>query len=126
MKVKAAQLRKDLKALKADFPDTKFSVTSEVSVIRVNYTDGPCLNIVKAIAVKYEDVDRDDDGSILAGGNDYVFVTRQISTEVRQDFLDMLFNMEIYSDDVVRHSQKYIELKQTVNVRPVVAEKEES
>ena len=116
MKLQAVQLRKDLKALKAEFPNTKFSVTSEISVLRVNYTDGPCLNTVKAIAEKYESIDRDDDGSILAGGNDYVFVTRQISHTVRQEFLDTIYYMGIDSNDIARHSAKYIELKQTVNI----------
>lgn len=82
-----ADLAKMLKKeLKQHFPDTKFSVRSEVysmgSNINVYYTDGPNLNAVEQIANSYKRVDRDErSGEILAGGNRFIFVSREITNE---------------------------------------------
>ncbi len=74
-------------ALKERFPDTKFSVrTSRYSLgssIDVFWVNGPATGKVQKLIEDYERVDYDQFGSILRGGNRFVFAKRDYTPEVR-------------------------------------------
>jgi len=79
----AKMLREELKK---NFPKQKFSVRTEYfsggSAIDVAYTDGPATEKVENIAKQYEDLNIDPStGEILSGGNRYVHVRRDLSTD---------------------------------------------
>lgn len=78
---RAAQVRA---SLKAGFPGVKFSVRSDSysggDSIRIEWTNGPAEEDVKAIAQKFENVSRCRvSGGILSGGNSYIFTERNYS-----------------------------------------------
>ena len=82
---RAAQVRA---SLKAEFPGVKFSVRSDSysggDSIRIEWTDGPTEEDVKAIAQKFESVNRCRvTGGILSGGNSYVFTDRNYNPEAQ-------------------------------------------
>ncbi len=76
-------------ALKAAFPQVKFSVRSDSfsmgSAVRVKWTDGPTEKQVEKIANAHERIDRDDaTGEILSGGNRYITCNRELSERVKK------------------------------------------
>lgn len=86
------------KALKAAFPDTKFSVRTHTyaggASINVNYFDGPNQKAVEEVAKQFEGAsfdgmidlksyhDSEYNGEMVHWGADYVFVNRDFSPEV--------------------------------------------
>lgn len=93
-------------ALKAAFPDTKFSVRSESysmgASITVRWVDGPSAKAVEAVVNGYEGAEFDGytdckshvarmvDGVKTYYGADYIFCTRSFSVEFAQRIADEL------------------------------------
>ena len=73
----AKLIRQDLKKT---FPNIKFSVRSDVysmgSSININYSGDIERSEVEKVVQKYEQIDRDQYGEILSGGNMFVFVNK--------------------------------------------------
>jgi|SaaInlStandDraft_1057018.scaffolds.fasta_scaffold116345_1 hypothetical protein len=71
--------------LKTEFPTIKFSVRkSGGSAINISYNDGVPSRFIKEKVQSFESIDRCEySGEILLGGNDYIFVNREITDENR-------------------------------------------
>ena len=80
LKEKAKEIRK---VLKKEFPDVKFSVRkSSESAIYVRYNDALPVRFVEEHVRQFENIHYDQySGEILSGGNDFIFVNREISSE---------------------------------------------
>ena len=82
------QAKEIRKALKAEYPDTKFSVTIKRGglddAISIKWMDLPSIESVEQITSHYRKVDKCEfSGDILAGGNTYVRTTQELSEEFR-------------------------------------------
>lgn len=88
LKEKAKEIRK---ILKGAFPDIKFSVRmSGYSAVYINYFDGVPTEQVEELVNRFKSIDRDEFGEILAGGNDYIFVNREVSNENRDTVYEII------------------------------------
>lgn len=78
--------------MKEKFPEIKFSVRkSSGSAINISYTDGVPTKEVEKYVRQFESIDRCEyTGEILLGGNDYVFVNREISDEKKNEVKDLI------------------------------------
>ena len=109
---KAKQVRE---ALKAKFPKIKFSVrASNGSAINVTYKNAIPSKLVKDVAENFEEIDRDHmTGEILSGGNTFVFVTREIDQnfkdEARELVIKELNNDTINSQDIASIVHSFLE-----------------
>jgi hypothetical protein len=80
----AKQIRKELKET---FPNVKFSVRVKSGSIYISWTDWPVEPAVEEIVDKYEEIQRDEYGEVLAGGNMFVFCNNVWSDEVRAEIV---------------------------------------
>jgi len=75
--------------LQKEFPQTKFRVRSDRfslgEAVDIFYTDGPSTKKIGDIAKKFEDIDRDEFGEILSGGNSFVQVHRTYSEKAMEE-----------------------------------------
>lgn len=107
MKSTAALTAKQIRSeLKAAFPVVKFSVTSETysggDCVNVKYTDGPTQEQVEAITNKFcygsfdGMTDSYNNDNVIEGlpQTKYLFVNREMSTEVREE-LTINFSIEV-------------------------------
>jgi hypothetical protein len=77
--------------LKKEFTGIKFSVKSDYSSVHIRWTDGPSDAFVRSFVKEFEKIDRDSaSGEILSGGNDFVFVNRDVSDKKYAELTDLL------------------------------------
>jgi len=79
---KAKRIRK---ILRQKYPNTNFTVRSDRfsmgEAVDIRYEDGPATNKIEDIAKQFENIDRDETGEILSGGNSFVQVHRDYKPE---------------------------------------------
>ena len=86
-KERAKEIRK---ILKANFKNTKFSVRSKNS-INIEWTNGPTKRQVEKLVNKFEVYQRcEATGEILAGGNTFIFCTRNITEDIKIRITDFV------------------------------------
>jgi hypothetical protein len=88
--------------LKKEFTGIKFSVKSDYSSVHIRWTDGPSDAFVNSFVKEFEKIDRDSaSGEILSGGNDFVFVNRDVSDKKYAELTDLLDKkLESHSDEL--------------------------
>jgi hypothetical protein len=86
---KAKEIRK---ILKVNFPGVKFSVRKSTHCsIDVSYSDAIPVKQVEEHVRQFESIDRCEvTGEILAGGNDFIFVNREISKDNQETIKEMV------------------------------------
>jgi len=101
---KAKEIRK---ILKKEFPGVKFSVRkSSHCAINISYKDAIPVKFVEEHVRQFESIDRcEASGEILSGGNDFIFVNREISDENQKEVKSLM--EQAYPKDSIHSDYDY-------------------
>ena len=97
--------------LKENFPGVKFSVRKNGCSVVIRYNDAMPSKGVEKLVKKFESIDRcEHTGEILAGGNSYVFVYREVSEENKQDLRKLMQGefRDFYNKPTISDHDRYV------------------